>query len=122
MIGAYSSIGICIKPESDGGWWVRAPFQDGGFCDAGSTEGEIALRYLCHDLAAGLDTIKADVESLWDSVGRHRHYSPIDPLFYMHQDGEDRMCDYPTDWRKVVAAQCARLGWFNAYSASEAAQ
>lgn len=106
MIGTYSSIGIVIKPDGDG-WWIRAPFQDGGFCDNNSTEGEIMLRYLCHDLATGLDTIKADVERMgiaWAKID-------ITPTIYMHQDGEDPATQYPTNWREIVAEQCKRLGW-----------
>lgn len=109
MIGeGYWSTGITVRWYADGDQWrVSLRFLDDGFCEDGSTEGTLVVRYLMHDLGDALDLLKADAERLgirWAQV-------PQCPTIYMEADGEADDIDYPIGWQKIVNDQIRRLGW-----------
>jgi hypothetical protein len=105
MIGeGYWSTGIVIG-LMDEQWNLRLEFFDDGWCDQKATEGTLKCRYLCDDLEASIDLLKADAERL--GIGWR------DPTIYYRGDGESPDWPAPPDWREILAKQCARLGWRN---------
>lgn len=112
MIGnQYYSHGIKVKPYLTAGeylWHVKCGFQDVGWNNDDASEGELQNRYSLASLTAAIDNIKRDVERLgiqWDAI------EGMTPTIYMHVDGLDKETAYPENWRVLIAAQCARLGW-----------
>lgn len=104
MIGrGYWSTGIMVRYYQDDGWAVTLDFLDDGFCQDGSTEGTLRVRYIESELSTAIDTIKADAERLGIRWER--------PTIYMHGDGEDAEADYPRAWRAWVNREALRLGW-----------
>jgi hypothetical protein len=111
MIGnEYWSTGITLKwwdhPEKP--WTSSLDFFDDGFCDLGSTEGGLRLRYCVPTPAEAIDTLKTDAERLgitWRVGGGGQ------PYLYMKGDGEDPEWPPPPDWRAILEAEAKRIGW-----------
>lgn len=93
-------------------WRLEAQFFDDGWCADNSTEGTLRTRYCCADLAAALDTLIADLRRL----GIELRSASGPPALYVQGDGEDEEVPLPANWREVIGAQCARLGWENLYA------
>lgn len=120
MIGnAYWTTGITLRYDGRN-WSLLMDFMDGGWCDAGSTEGQLRLRYMVKtdDLSEGLDTLIADAVRLGiefkatpDSAG---------PTLYVPGDGEHDCEVYHRDWRKILSKQAKRLGWRDVYGEIDA--
>lgn len=109
MIGdGYWSTGIMVRwypdNERDRNWSVKLEFLDDGFCEMGSTEGELRCRYVEPSLSTAIDTLKADAERLGIIFKS--------PTVYMYQDSD---AEYPEDWRAIVDAEAERLGWRPCY-------
>lgn len=111
MIGQrYWSTGIVIA-QIDLGWHVTLEFFDDGFCNQKSTQGTLVCRYVCDDLTASIDTLKADADSLgitWK-----------DPTVYYQGDGEWKDYSPPEGWRELTDGHARRLGWRPCYRSVE---
>ena len=131
MIGErYWSTGVTVRHFTDGlgrpGWGASLTFHDGGFCSddtdarAVATQGDLATRYFVRDGAAldgltvALDVLTADAERLGVEFR-----ADAGPWLYYQGDGEDPAWPPPPDWRELLTAQAARLGW-QTYSAEAA--
>jgi hypothetical protein len=102
-----------------GGWRAEAAFYDDGFADddacAGqvATEGVLCTRYAVRDgrirsgLSIAIDTVRADAERL----GIQFSGSHGTPCLYYEGDGENPKAPPPQDWRRLLAAEAARIGW-----------
>ncbi len=133
MIGdGFWSTGIRLDYRADkNAWGTHLSFHDGGFAgdDAPDdhrivTGGTLSTRYHVVDgqktdaLTAVIDAIVRDAKALgiqFTDLGRG-------PALYVSGDGDDPDVDLPGNWRELVAAQCARLGWRNVYAPAEATQ
>jgi hypothetical protein len=127
MIGPnYWAVGITAKYGYAGsgryGWSAEVSYLDNGFCSDStderriSTEGTLRTRYYIVDgeresgLPVAVDAVKADAERLGIT------WAPSSaPSVYMAGDGETPDIEYPDNWRDLVNAESARLGWEPAY-------
>lgn len=119
MIGpGYWATGITIEQyESDSRWYVRLEFFDDGWCEDGSTQGTLRCRYPNADLAAAIDSLKADAERLGITWGSRN--GAVTPTIYYPGDGGWADTYYPPNWREIADEQAKRLGWKASYSEVE---
>lgn len=126
MIGnGYWATGITVDYSYSGqgayGWRAVVEYCDDGFAGdnhAGrvSTEGRLTTRYAIVDsdggdgLTAAIDAVKADAERLGITFIQTEK---LPPRVYCTGEGDDS--GYPENWRELVDAQAARLGWKGLY-------
>jgi len=99
---------VCIEVwKGHDGWRARAQFDDFGHCDRGSIHGHISTKYT-DDLSYVVDTIKADVGGL--GIEFARVMGTLPGLYYLN-DGEHGCDPPPENWRELVKAEAARIGF-----------
>lgn len=117
MVGkGYWSIGVHLKPFNDR-WIARVEFCDDGFCENGSTEGALRIRY-----PATREELIAEVRTLIEDAKRLgiEFRNPIKPSVYMENDGrENGALAFPNDWKEVVAEVAERFSLRDPYAEKE---
>ncbi len=111
MIGRYYwTTGVVLRFGTirDGAqeWKAELKFYDAGWCQDGSTEGALTLRYFTADIVAGVKTLLADARCL-GIVGAE---TPL--RLYVTDDGEGA----PNDWRATARAVAAACGLYSIYA------
>lgn len=116
------AFGITVKYGYAGnnqhGWWATVHFEDCGFYDRGSVQGELTTKY-ADDLSYAIDTIKVDAESMGiQFVGcvpdaEDERFSKPD-LFY-EKDGCSQDYPSPNGWREILKHEAERIGFSSPY-------
>lgn len=108
MIGSrYWYTGITVRHLAGEGWAARLDFLDDGFAESGSTQGTLTTRYFEATLSAAVDLLRGDA----DRLGLQAGTGEIGPTIYYEGDGESADAPPPPNWRQLLAAECARIGW-----------
>lgn len=111
MISLWST-GISLRHSARQGWSASIDFCSMQRANPNCIEGTIGTRYSAPELSDVIDRAMAAAKQagiqFLDEGG-------VAPTLYMHGDGEGE--EVPSNWREILAEQCRRLGWKNAYLA-----
>jgi len=89
-------------PKSDCEWWAKCHWQDSRFCESGTVEGDIYLRYAEETLSIAIDAIIEVLETFKLNLSGNF-------MLLYEDDGEDIYT--PMGWKELLQVEACKRGW-----------